>query len=129
MDRESKALKLVSILDNSLGRKRNRLMQNDRPGLSYAKFGGLSPHKLDGGKNPHEQNLDQFAKHISEFLDHEYRKRNFDTVVLTAEPHFLGILRTYLNGSEFPIQWLNKDLAKFPLGKLKSNLQICGIHI
>ena len=111
-----KQLELVKELSNPLGRERNREFQNDKPGMSRAKYFGSAPHRLDGEKNPHDDAADQFASHLVEVIKQMWIRNPKIKFQIVAGPNFMGMLRRHLNDSPFEkdINWVNKNLENVP---------------
>jgi len=74
----------------------SRAMEADfvsaRPGS-----GGSSNHAMPSVKQPHSSHKEleaiQFARILDHYLGHALEQNKFDSLVLVAPPHFLGLLR------------------------------------
>lgn len=115
-------IELVHNIDYPLGRERNRALQNDKPSLSRGKFGGSSAtHRLTGGKDPHEELAAAFSKTVAAYLKNALTKKEFEKLVIVAEPHFLGLVKLALDKKTKATvsQWITKDLVRFSVFNVK----------
>jgi len=89
-------LRAVSELFHPESRAKTRDLVSDTFGRKPA---GLSGGLKQGGPGatastePKEAEAQRFAKELADELDRALRQRAFDSLVLTAPPHFLGLLR------------------------------------
>lgn len=90
-------VKLVFIkrLSNPKGKLAEGMLDSDKPGRGFSSAGnGTIHHSLDRTFTHHEQAAKTFARQISNFLETSKREKLFSELVLVAEPHFLGLLRS-----------------------------------
>ncbi len=89
-------LKLLKLFDNPLGRERNRALVGKQAGHGVKSMGRAGAVRYSEPKRhePHELAASQFARQIVQFLEEEKKKRNYESLTVIAEPHFLGKLRS-----------------------------------
>lgn len=106
-------LKLLKTFLNPDGRLHKRELDADRPGTAAGRIGRsvLRPYKLEKGDS-HEQTAVKFAKKIANYIKKERQNKNFDEVVVIAEPKFMGQLRLAFDRSTTAMigDWIKKDL-------------------
>lgn len=75
---------------------------------------------------PEEASALSFAKELANYLDKEYQAKNFQSLSIAAEPHFMGKIRESLNPriSELVLHWIKKDLQKVPMYQLPVHLPL-----
>ncbi len=114
-DLESKKLKLLKTLENPLGRERSRNLHGKKPGISITSFSGV--HNVEsGGLSPHEQAAVQFSREVAEYLGRTSENKDFVSLTVAAEPHFLGKLKASMEAKikEKVTEWIEKDYQKLP---------------
>ena len=122
--RDQSQWKVEETLENPNGRLRNRDINADKPGSSFAKFhtpaAGHTAHRLDGEKDPHEVKAAEFANRIAEFLEKQRHKNEINDITISCEPHFMGLLREAIKRKSNlkNVVWVKKDLLKVPLHDL-----------
>lgn len=112
----AKPFELVGEINNELGRLRNRDMRTDRPGFGRGKLAS-SPaiHALTGEKDPHDDAAFLFAGEIGDFLDRHYSLKDFDQVVVVADPRMVGRIRGRMTKRlSQHTTWIQKDLGHVP---------------
>lgn len=115
-NRPAKALKLIEELSNPLGRERNKALKHSQPG--QGRFSPSTrasrPYQMSGEKSPHEDAAKAFAKLICRDLEKKHYDKTFDSLVMVAEPHFLGLLKKNMKKAlkKAVVQWVAKDLPK-----------------
>jgi protein required for attachment to host cells len=84
-------------MKNKKGHLTEGQLDSDRPGsgVSSAASGSIR-HSLDRTFHHHEQVASRFATGIARFLSRKQRAGLFDSLILVAEPHFLGLMRMAL---------------------------------
>lgn len=72
-----------------------------------------SPPAMEKGTLPKELAADDFAKQLTEYLDVNLSRANYERLVLVAPPEFLGLLRSNLTKQveRRVIETLNEDLT------------------
>jgi protein required for attachment to host cells len=115
----------LQTLKNPLGATKNKLMTNDKPGLSRGKFAkARSPHALTRERNPHEDAAIEFARKIALFIKTHQGEKELSRMTVAAEPHMMGLVKKALEQKPgHPgqrIRWLAKDLDKMTTQKLES---------
>jgi protein required for attachment to host cells len=74
------------------GRLRERQLTSDRQGRTYDSS-GRGRHSKQDPVSAHEQENIAFARAIARCLKAARQRNAFETVILIAPPHFLGLLR------------------------------------
>lgn len=122
----SSSMSLIEEIKNPLGRERNRTMQRDSAGMNYSNTRGIGPHRLTGGKNPHEEAAVSFAHSICNMLQRRCYKDDFKGLVIAAEPHLMGILKKKMTPKlkAHVLKWVNKDLEKISVKDLPAHLNL-----
>ena len=79
-------------------------------GTSGSNQGKYVPHC-----DPHVVELENFAKEIARFLEHERTQHHYDQLILCAEPHFHGILNQAISQHVKPLitHHVQKDYVPF----------------
>jgi protein required for attachment to host cells len=108
----------VTTLDNPDARVRERDRVTDRPGRAFDSF-GKGRHAMATGESAQQHDTNQFAHSVGEFLNKGIVSGDFDSLVLIADPKFLGFLRKSLSAAsadstvlEIPINPRGYDLKK-----------------
>ena len=114
---------VIEALDHPDGRLHNAEINADKPGRVGDRHGG-APHTLEAEESPHQRKVADFARQLCARLDRGRQQGELKSLVICAEPHLLGILRSTLdkNTAALVSQWLNKDLQKVPLHDLAGHL-------
>lgn len=87
----------VERISNIQGCLSETELDSDKPGRIFSSAAnGCFHHSLDRRHHRHEHVAKKFAKEIATFLERAQRELRFGTLVLVAEPHFLGLLRSAL---------------------------------
>ena len=119
---ERPQLKLLKVLTNPLGGEKRRALIKKQAGRGVKSIGHLGSVHYSQPKrhDPHEEAVIQFSKEVAQFLQSEKLRKNFDSLTIVAEPHFLGKLRTEMkpNLQSVVIDWIKKDLQKTPKKEL-----------
>ncbi|MEK2645045.1 host attachment protein [Bdellovibrio sp. BCCA] len=91
-NKQSSDVEFVTKLENPRGRLKAQEINADKPGV----FSSVMSHgtRLVGPQSPTERVAQEFAKKISDFLEISRQQGAFDDLVLFADPHFLGRLRS-----------------------------------
>lgn len=115
---------LLHVLNNPLGREKNRSLTTDKPGWARSRFSSpASTHALTGEKNQHEIAALQFAREIARFLEAKLIARRFDELLIVAEPKMLGRIRQMLPKVLVKqAQWLKKDFGKLSAHQIGQSL-------
>lgn len=88
---------LIKELFNPSGAESERALNSDRPGRGYSSSPGRPVrHALDRRHRRREHGAVVFARSLSKILKEAELEKKFSSLVLVAEPHFLGILRSKL---------------------------------
>jgi protein required for attachment to host cells len=88
---------LVHDLENPTGRMKTSQLVSDESGR-MAKMRGDSKSAVDPPTDPHEQKAVVFAREISQLLEASANNHEFDSLILVAPGHFLGLLHSRLGG-------------------------------
>ncbi len=119
---ERSRLKLLSTLDNPLGRERTRALIRKQAGMGVKSMGrtGFVRYSQTKRHDPHEEAAIQFSKEIAKFLKKQSQEKNFTSLTIVAEPHFLGKMKSSMEPSlqKMVVKWVKKDLEKTPKSQL-----------
>ena len=97
--------------------------KTDRPGRVYD-IQGEGRHAVGTHTSPKEQDALRFAGEVVDYLEDGRVARQFDHLILVAEPHFLGLLRKVIKP---PLEKtitleVNKDLSKASEMEIRTHL-------
>ncbi|MBX7143160.1 MAG: host attachment protein [Oligoflexia bacterium] len=87
--------KLIQETQNPEGSMLEHNLVTDRAG-SAAHFRGAQHSALRPQHDKHELAFEKFAHQLSKALEEAKRLKKFERLVLVAEPHALGVMRTAL---------------------------------
>lgn len=75
---------------------------------------------------PEEASSVPFAKEVVNYLDKQQQTKNFTSLTVIAEPHFLGKIKAQMKPQLISAvaDWIKKDLLKIPLGQLAEHLPL-----
>jgi protein required for attachment to host cells len=123
-ERDGDVLQLVSELKHETGRLKSGEIDSDRAGFSFDR-GGQGRHPMNTEESAHDHNAHGFAREIAALLLDARNAHRFSRLVLIAEPKFLGMLKSSLDGPTAALvgATLSKDLAKIPVHDLASHLK------
>jgi len=115
---------LVEALSHPQGRVHEHDLKSDKAGKSFDRH-GHGQHSMGGREGPHEHEMGVFIKQLATRLDHGRQHKEFERLVLAAEPHLLGRLRDALdkNTARMVHHSISKDLQPFPLHDMWSHLK------
>ncbi len=94
-NKKDSEVQFLMKFENPRGRLRPQQINADKPGI----FSNLVSHgtRLVKPQSPTERIAQEFAKKVSVFLEEALQKRRFDDLVLIADPHFMGRVRSSLS--------------------------------
>lgn len=84
-------------------------LKTDKPGLAFARF-GYGKHAKAPEVDPKEHEADRFAKQLVEYLEKARGRNEFRSLIIIAEPEFLGLLRKHLHSETRKV--IEKEIAK-----------------
>lgn len=97
-DGENKKFQPVEHLLNPEGNRKERDLDSDRPGKSNSNAPHTAyKHPMVSEHQRHDETVRKFSNRISRTLDSARSQGQFDELVLVAEPHFLGQLKSALS--------------------------------
>lgn len=104
---------LVHEIEHPEGRMRNQDIDSDRPGTASSGGHGTSRRAMQHEETAHEHKASAFAQTIATELSKARAAGKFDSLILVAEPGFLGLLRDALDKatSQTVVDSVNKNLA------------------
>lgn len=99
---------LLESIDHPESRAKGKDLVTDRPGRvaqsggSNSSGGPGSPGKgsrsgMEPPTSPKEVEHEQFARFLADFLAKGLREQAYSSILLVANPHFLGLLRTMMD--------------------------------
>ncbi len=80
---------------NARGRARNQALRSDEPGRVLKVSGGVMS-AMDPRTMPHEVEIERFAAQLARQLEVQLSTGDYDSFILVAPPHLLGLLRGQL---------------------------------
>ena len=122
---EKKQLEQNTILENENGRLKNNEIYTDSPGMGRARNKDSTHfHSQNGERDAHEQHAIRFAQKLAEFVDKARKQNKLEDLIVVAEPHFLGLLRSNMskNSVEMVSQWVKKDFMNIPSAEMQKLL-------
>jgi protein required for attachment to host cells len=124
------AVGLVHDLENPAGRMKTSQLVSDEPGR-MAKMRGDSKSAMDPPTDPHEQKAVSFAREISHLLETSANHHGFDSLILVAPGHFLGLLHSRLGGeaSKRLAMTQTKDLTHASMAELQHHISEWIFHV
>ena len=129
-ERDTKKLKLVKTLENPLGRERSRNLHGKKPGIGIrsSSSGGGFRHSETKGLSPHEQAAVQFSRKVAKYFERAYENKDFTSLTIASEPHFMGKLKTSMKSdlNKMVVTWIKKDFQKLPDRDLPKVLNLKG---
>jgi protein required for attachment to host cells len=116
---------LVFERDYPEGRAHGRDRTTDRPGRFALDHGKGFQAQMEPPKSPHEIAAENFARSLAESLERGLGAHAFDRLVLTAPPHFLGLLRERLSTevARHVTASIDKDYTRLELPELRNRLR------
>ena len=89
---------VVASYTHGESRLKNSELTPTEPGHSAKSKGGARHTVMEPETTPKQAEMEHFAQQLADVLSAGTTHRSFDTVVLVAPPHFLGLLRHRLSG-------------------------------
>jgi protein required for attachment to host cells len=118
--RAARKLGLVSEFDHPAGRPRDTDIEVGRAHRTFDR------HRQgnDPRSSPHEHSAEDFAKALAAELRVGRTERHVDRIVLVAEPHFLGLIRSELDDATSRLLASNvpKDLVKADVKEIEARV-------
>lgn len=121
-NRKNSEVEYVTKLENPRGRLRAQDINADKPGVFSSQM--LHGTRLEKPQSPTERVAQEFAKKVADYLDQERQKKSFDNLVLFADPHFLGRMRSSFSKKlrEVVAKEVTKDLGAVTTTEIKNRL-------
>ena len=91
----SSPLEEIEALAHTEGRLHDRDITSDYPGKIKGE-GGVG-HAFEQPTVPKKHEADVFAHHVAQYLDEAHDAKQFEQLLIIAEPSFLGLLRNHLS--------------------------------
>ena len=90
----NRKFQFLERITNPRGHLTETELDSDRPGRGFSSASsGQIRHALDRRSHRHEEQARRFARLLGKTLERAHREARFGSLVLVAEPHFLGLLR------------------------------------
>ncbi len=107
-----KGLSLKQEFPHAEGRLQNKDLTSDRQGEANDTR-GAGHHSYENAVEPVEHVAQQFAKHLAQQLEHGRTTKQYEQLILVAEPRFLGHLRAVISAPTLAmvIASVDKDLG------------------
>lgn len=105
-------LRLIRNFENPEGKLKTSELVFDRQGRSESS-NTLRHNALGDSDEPRQRVLESFVRELGEFLEKEALRNAFTSIVLVAEPHFLGELKKVIGKvtSQRLSETVTKDLV------------------
>ena len=87
----------IGSYSHPASRLKNSELTPTEPGHSAKSKGGSRRTALEPDTTPKQAEMEHFAQQLADVLTAGTTQKSFDTVVLVAPPHFLGLLRHRLS--------------------------------
>jgi len=119
----SGSVKLLHELENPAGRLHTSELVSDQRGR-VEKRGGGSQSAMDAPTDPHEQAAVEFAVEVCRLVDGSADQHAFDSLILIAPGHFLGLLNARLGqvARKRLVMSETKDLIRASLPDLQQHV-------
>lgn len=117
---------LVQRLESSTRQQPSREIMSDASGRNYHAKGPAS-HAKQSRRDAHEQSEDLFVREVIERLEHGARRKDFDQLVLIADPRTLGKLRKTLGSSLKRAVYKDSNLDLTPLSELQLRARVSDL--
>ena len=123
VDSATAPLKAFDQIVHPEGRLHDKDMTSDRPGRAFDSS-GEGRHATGSSVSPKEQESVRFAKTIASYLDQGRVNNSYGSLVLVADPRFLGHIRDAVPSEVAKLVSLevNKDLSKAKEGEIRKHL-------
>jgi len=116
-------LQEVAELVHPEGRERTQELTTDLPGRTFDSSGLGGRHAMVTPADPKEQESIRFAKQVAEHVRAGCKQGHCNRLLLVAGPHFLGLLREYLNAlNGVEITEIGKNLGQYSSHEIRSHL-------
>lgn len=104
-------------------RQKNHDLIDTKAGYHHSRHAGAGT--FVESSDPHESELESFARELIHELNLHYQKNDFNELILAAPPQFHGKLNKYVNSQLNGLQVLNidKDYTKFNAKSLAAMLK------
>jgi Protein required for attachment to host cells len=96
MENKGRPMRELVDMIHSESRLHEQELISDRPGRTFDSK-GFGRHAKETGIHAKEQEAIKFASRITDYIESERNKHNFNCLVLIATPDFLGLLRKSLS--------------------------------
>lgn len=127
-----KGLKLIREFAHPEGRMKGSKLVSDHPGRSFDSYSrssgghqtGVPRHSMGSEVDPKSEIAIQFAKSVAEWIETARTQNHFTHLLLIAEPHLMGILRSSLSRATRRLvqSQLEKDYAWLSQPELEKRL-------
>lgn len=116
------SFRLVDQIENELGREKNRAFTTSRPTIGRNRTASRSSTHNTAGENPkpHDDIAKAFARKMALYLSKQLNNKEFDDLLVAAEPRMMGWLKGKMNQKlKSKTTWMPKDLAKLTVTELR----------
>lgn len=132
-----KGYDLIQSLEHPESRAKSRDLMSDATGRKPVgpskgnSYGGPSASRSYGrpgaepDTDPKAVEAEKFARELAHLLESKLNEHSYDSLVVAAPPHFLGLLKQTVNKQVANrVQlWLNKDLTKLEKQELETHVR------
>lgn len=118
-----KEVHLIEDIPFPEGRLKGKEITNERPGRAFDSQ-GHSRHAMSSRVDPHEHEVEVFAKQLGSHLHKAHSENRFEELALIAPPHFLGQINLHLSDSvkNCIVKEVGKDLPEWMNEKERMDL-------
>ena len=118
-----KLAELIKTLEHPDSRLKSKNLTSDKPG-SYQTSHSARGHFVSADV-PHLDEQDHFSREINAELETQRLHNSYQTLVLCAEPHFLGLLKKHMNNQVRGLlkKTIEKDYIPLPKHKIDHIIQ------
>jgi len=120
-------LEEIKVFEHPESRLHNLDFTTDRPGRDFESM-GTGRHALEPKVLPKQQEFEEFAKQLADYLEQARQHGDFDTLYIAASPMLLGMLRQALNPNTTKLikGEIDKDITHMPIREIPSYLPFHG---
>lgn len=103
------ALHEIHTMNHAESRQAEQALASDEPGRSFDRSGQGARHAMEPRTTIKEHEAQVFAKELATYLEQQRGHNNYDRLVISAAPGFLGLLRDKLGANSRKAVALEQD--------------------
>jgi len=103
----------IDTFVHTQSRLREQDLTTDLPGRAFDSH-GQGRHAMGAKRSPKQQEQQNFASQLDDYLDRARRQNRYDQLVIAAPPEFLGLIRAGLSNptAKLVTTFVDKDLTR-----------------